>query len=382
MGVTLALWVWAMWLGNSAHPVPGPSAWQAAPSPPARSDEPPLFERAFVDPQGAVAQVHAATICELPSGRLCVVWYGGTHELADDVAIYFATKMGTGEEPWTPPRAIVTRESAMTELGRYVSKVGNSVIFADAHGRLWLVYVSIALGRWSGSSLNVKISADEGRTWTPSRRLTLSPFLNLSELVRCKPFSVTEEAIAIPVYQEFLGRFPEVLWISGVGDPARLSWSKQRIWSGNSFIQPSVAWSEGTLLRTFLRDCTKIHTVAASDSPDGALSWQKPRRVSLPNPGSGLDALRLEDGQLLLVFNDSSTGRENLRVASTRDGGQTWRRLVTLDEESGEEFSYPCMIHDRAGRIHVVYTWKRKHIQHAVFNLAWLARQAASGSRQ
>ena len=347
-----------------------------------KGDVAPVFQRAFIDPNGVTASVHAATICEMPNGGLCAAWYGGTRELARDVAVYIATKPDAAEEPWTPPRAIATRESTMSELGRFVGRVGNSVIFADAGGRLWLVYVSIALGGWSGSSLNVKISEDQGRTWTPSRRLTLSPFLNMSELVRCKPFSITGEAIALPVYQEFLGKFPEVVWLSGSDDAERLSWSKQRIFGGNSCIQPAVTYFDGHQLHAFLRDCTRAKQVRISDCGGDAVSWQKPRSVSLPNPGSGLDVLRLGDGRLLLVFNDSPRGRENLRLALSLDGGQTWKKVATLEEEKGQEFSYPCMIQDRAGRVHLVYTWKRKRIRHVVFNMAWLESQAAaSGSK-
>ncbi len=380
MGVALVLWGWAFWQGNCAHPLPGPKAFRATPPVAVQSNEPAFFQRAFIDPQETAAFVHASTICELPGGGFCAAWYGGTREGAGDVAISFSKKIG--EEPWTTPRSIVNRETARAELSRYVRKVGNSVIFADSHKRLWLVYVSIALGGWSGSSLNVKISEDEGATWTASRHLTLSPFLNQSELVRCKPFSITEEAIGVPIYQEFVRRFPEIVWFSGSGDAARVCWSKQRIAGGNSYIQPTVVCSEGNQLQAFLRDCTMTHTLAVSDSSGDANSWQKPRRLALPNPGSGLDAVSLADGRLLMVFNDSSKRRENLRLAVSRDKGQTWQRVATLEAEAGEDFSYPCMIQDRAGRIHIVYSWKHKHIQHVVFNLAWLDRQTVPDSKR
>lgn len=74
------------------------------------------------------------------------------------------------------PRSVVTRETAQRELGRYVKKVGNALVFSDDGQRVNLLYVSIALGGWSGSSLNLKTSADGGQTWGLSQRLQLSPF--------------------------------------------------------------------------------------------------------------------------------------------------------------------------------------------------------------
>ena len=36
------------------------------------------------------------------------------------------------------------------------------------------------------------------------------------------------------------------------------------------------------------------------------------------------------------------------------------------------EYSYPWIVQDRAGEIHVLYTWGRSRIKHAHFNTAWL----------
>ena len=110
-----------------------------------------------------------------------LAWYG-----ARDVAIYFATQE-RGQFGWSKPRAILTPGQAARELGRGIRKVGNPVVFSDPAGKLWLLYVTVTLGGWSGSSLNLTTSADGGLFWERSRRLTLSPFFNVSELVRNRP---------------------------------------------------------------------------------------------------------------------------------------------------------------------------------------------------
>ena len=92
----------------------------------------------------------------------------------------------------------------------------------------------------------------------------------------------------------------------------------------------------------------------------------------MPNPDAGLDAIQLADGRLLLAFNDSPQGRENLRLALSDDEGRTWTRMATIAEESGAEFSYPFLMQASDGDVHLVYTWKRTAIRHVVFNMAWL----------
>ena len=108
---------------------------------------------------------------------------------------------------------------------------------------------------------------------------------------------------------------------------------------------------------------------------DAGKHWSAPEPLSLPNSDSGLDALRLVDGRILLAFNDSENGRENLKLAFSEDGGRSWSRHATLEAEGAAEFSYPYLIQARDGIIHLLYTWKRRSIKHAAFNAAWLDTQ-------
>ncbi len=39
-----------------------------------------------------------------------------------------------------------------------------------------------------------------------------------------------------------------------------------------------------------------------------------------------------------------------------------------------KEYSYPCLVEDQQGRIHLTYTWQRERIKHVEFNVAWLDR--------
>jgi predicted neuraminidase len=86
----------------------------------------------------------------------------------------------------------------------------------------------------------------------------------------------------------------------------------------------------------------------------------------------------LSDGTLLLVFNNAEENREDLSLALSKDFGNTWRVAHRFEGDSRStqapvpEYSYPWIMQDRAGDVHVLYTWGRSRIKHVRFNRAWL----------
>src|SRR5208282_440105 len=113
---------------------------------------------------------HVPSIAPLPDGSMACVWYQGLRECARDVAIYFSVFDETASA-WTKPVVLLTPEQSSNELGRYVGKIANPLVFSDKKGRLWLIYASIVMGGWGGTSLNYKVSTDLGHSWSPSRKL-------------------------------------------------------------------------------------------------------------------------------------------------------------------------------------------------------------------
>src|SRR5690606_15349604 len=120
-------------------------------------------------------------------------------------------------------------------LGRNIRKLGNPVIGTAPDGRLWLFYVSVSVGGWAGSAINFMTSDDEGKTWSQAKRLITSPFLNISTLVRGRPVFHSDGTIGLPVYHEFLGKFPEYLRIDQAGRVI----DKTRMGYGRDSLQPS-----------------------------------------------------------------------------------------------------------------------------------------------
>ncbi len=349
----------------------------------------PFVKSGFINPGVRGRRVHVGSICEMPEGRLAAVWYGGTREGARDVAIFFSKKSAGSDTFWSSPRIIVDRVSATQELRRYIKKVGNPILFRGPDEQLWLIYVTITVGGWSGSSLNVKASKDGGNTWTKSQRLTLSPFFNISELVKGRPVALeggkhfeNQTLFAIPIYHECLGYFPEILWFFHLGNQNRIIYRKTRMTGGSSLIQPTVAPLDDYSATAFYRCLAPVRKIAMARTEDGGRNWSHPRFIGLPNPDSAVDALPFGEGRILLAFNDSRNNREVLRLAVSKDGGRNWIRIHTLENSPQEEFSYPYMIRGRNGMIHLVYTWKRERIRHVVFNETWIEQQLEMALRE
>jgi predicted neuraminidase len=341
-------------------------------------EDAPKFHADFVDDGQPVGIAHVPSICQLPDGRLAAAWYAGSREGGKDVSIMLATRTAGVSPEWGKPVVLVDREQATRELGRYVKKVGNAIIFTQGGTGVGLLYVTIALGGWSSSSLNLKWSPDGGRTWQPSRRLTLSPFFNVSELVRCPPRQMGGGVLAVPVYHEVLGKFPELLWLRT--DPARPAWLKTRMAGGRTSLQPDVIPFDAKSALAYFRDVSDAGQLRMAETQDGGRSWSAASPLDLPNPNSSSAAMRLSDGAVLMAFNDSKEERSNLRLAVSPDGKTGWRRLATLDEKEGVKFAYPYFLRARDGTIHLVYSWKMKRIKHVEFNEAWVrARQAEAG---
>ncbi len=341
-----------------------------------QNDGDPIFNVKFLNIGQGLPMVHVASPVELKGGELASVWYGGTGECAPDVKIYFTTINST-------PRVIMDRARAERDLGRPVRSVGNSVLLLNSDGSLRLVFVSIAMGKWSGSQLNTCVSRDNGLTWSRVERLTLSPFFNFSELVRNRPIPLIGGGWCLPIYQEFLGKFPELLWLDDVD--GKLIARKTRVAGGCSVFQPSMIPLDGRRAIVLLRDYTDVHRIFMSRSENGGLTWSRPAPTNLPNPDAGISGLKLSDGRLLVAYNDSTSNRSNLALAVSHDEGLNWKRIAVFNNSNAtnKTFSYPYLMHDSTGYLYLAYTADGKLIELDSFNESWLAfeEEGAGGKK-
>ena len=339
------------------------------------AEQEPFFASEEINPHSPEPKAHSGTLAELPDGTLVAAWYAGSAEGARDVSIQLSSRQPGGT--WTAPRVIFDREGVSGSMQRFVLSLGNPLLLAGDDGNLGLLFVTISAGKWSGSSMNLSWSSDEGATWSEPVKLHLNPLANLSALPRNPPAGLLGGGWAVPVYEEFFGRFPEMLWIRPRNAAATAAVS--RMDDGMSVFQPAVVPLSSSQLLAFYRDDSGAKRVFVSRSEDGGRSWSKRQPSQLPNVDSGVCAVRLPDGRLICAVNDSADRRrENLRLALSEDQGATWRYVATLAEEAGQNFAYPYMIVGRDGRVRMLYSARNNRIAYAEFNTSWIDAQAAA----
>ena len=350
---------------------PKPTGGFAVSSAGDKPDSPALYLERYVSGT-SVRAVHSASAIPVGDG-LRAFWYGGTREGARDVAI-FSAQFDALRSEWESEQVVITRARTATGVGRYIRKLGNAVAVRDNERRLWLFYVSVSVGGWAGSAINAVISDDDGRTWSPPRRLVASPFLNLSTLVRGRPFLFADGSIGLPAYHEFIGKFGEILRLDAAGNVI----DKRRLSDRREALQPVIVPRSPTEAIGFLRYSGPAPSATLMvKTRDGGNTWSRPEKLRLPNPNAAVDAEVTPNGGLLLVLNNSTRGRDDLSIAYSSDAGRNWRVLHAFEAtEPGEtdgEYSYPWITKTGDGsHFHLLYTWNRTHIKHVEFNDAWL----------
>lgn len=334
----------------------------------------PVFYKSFIFEQGPTDSVHASSIVSLPGNELLATWYGGSREGASDVAIYYARKKG--EEAWSRPAILIDHDRVAQDLGRHIRKLGNPVLLGNGRNTLWLFFVSTSIGGWSTSAINLIMSHDLGQSWGRVKRLQSAPFLNLSTLVKGRPFFYRDGSIGLPAYHELAGKFAELLRVSANGDVI----DKVRITHGRYSIQPSIVPLEDDRLLAMMRNTNMNRNIVRAYAEEGGRAWSQDEYTELNNPDAAV-SIAGDEASLVLAYNDIKHDRNRLALAVSQDKGMQWvnRLLVesaALDDQGRKsEYSYPYLIKTTMDEYHLVYTWQRKRIAHVHFNQSWLEQQ-------
>jgi predicted neuraminidase len=376
----LAFWWMGMGSPGAAGFAPSGGAGSPETESARRANAEPVFRERFAS-RSDTAEVHAATAYIHRADGLTAFWYGGSREGASDVAVYSARLEDSG---WDQPRVVVERNQMTAQLSRKIRKIGNSIVHQHPDGRLWLFFVTVSVGGWAGSSINLIESADNGLTWSPAKRLVTSPFFNLSTLVKGSAFRYADGTVGLPVYHEFVGKFGELLRL----DPTGRVIGKTRFTSGRHALQPEIAVLTKEKAVGLLRYAGPPPSrVLYTFSEDSGRSWSTPQKLHLPNPDSAIDVLALPDGRILAVLNDIEDARWRLVLAQSDNQGRDWRTIKVLEHEQDavnpkrHEFSYPWLLRSDDDVFHLLYTWNRSRIKHIEFNRTWLDQAAATSDQ-
>lgn len=300
-------------------------------------------------------QCHASTILENKSGQLVIACFGGSGESNPDVAIWM--KVFTGNK-WTEPYKMA--EGILNDSLRYAT--WNPVLFESASGRVSLFYkVGPNPREWWGMVMQFGKNSNR---WTPPKKLPG----NILGPIKNKPVQLADGTILSPSStEEANGAWHVHVEISK--DDGE-SWRRVEVDTASPYkvIQPAIL-KYGDRLQMLCR--SNQQKIAASWSEDGGNTWSKLALTDLPNPNSGIDAVTLDDGTQMLVYNPTVTGsnwwdgRSILAVATSADG-KSWKKILTLENAMKGEFSYPAIIQARNGSVHITYTYDRKNIKHVV----------------
>lgn len=320
---------------------------------------PAVLAAAFVYETAPYPSCHASTIVETARGGMVAAWFGGTREKHPDVGIW-VSRLEQGS--WTPGVEVANG----VQPGGTRHPTWNPVLFQPRGGAPLMLFYKVGPSpqTWWGE---VRTSTDGGRTWSAARRLPagiLGPIKN-------KPVQLADGTILSPTSDETDERPSKWRVYFERSTDGGATWTKTAFLNDGitlAAIQPSILFHDrigGEKLQALGR--TRQGKVFTISSADGGKTWGPMSLIdTLPNPSSGTDAVTLQDGRHLLIYNPVPKGRTPLTVAVSRDGRE-WKPVVTLEDQPGE-YSYPAMIQSSDGRVHITYTWKRERIKHVVLD--------------
>ncbi|MBN2562424.1 MAG: exo-alpha-sialidase [Phycisphaerae bacterium] len=323
-------------------------------APGAPSDEAPHFVTARIPTERSrFPYNHAASIVELPNGDLLTAWGAGSRELGPDTVI-LVSRRGVGEISWSEPVVAADKPDFAD---------ANPVLFVDDAGTVHLFHVEMFGDAFCLGTVVVQTSTDNGRSWSACRRALDA----VCVMVRNKPIITRTGRWILPGYVQ--GIYQSQFWISSDGGS---TWrGTAPLFSLPNNLQPAVVELGDGSLFALTRTAAGGGFIWQARSADGGETWALCKRLDLANPDSAIDMLRLADGRLVLVYNNSTTERTPLVATISTDEGKTWSPAKII-EAGPPQLSYPSITQSRNGNIHVVYSCRLEHIQHAEFNLAWL----------
>ncbi|MCA9041218.1 MAG: exo-alpha-sialidase [Planctomycetaceae bacterium] len=305
---------------------------------------------------------HPASITELKNGDLMVVYFGGDGEYLPGTAIY-GMRLPKGETTWTSPVMLANTPERMD---------GNAVIWQTPGEEVWLLYVTRYGKEWSTARIKLKISTDGGKTFSDSMLVTEET----GYMVRNKPIVKEDGNYLIPAYHEY-GTDTQVSDHRNRGlflhyDVQTRSFSKSNEFTYRKGVeQPAVVQLDKDHFIAYCRrggdyEKTDDGWMVFTESHDGGWTWSNGIESPFPNPNSAIDLTKLQNGHLLLIYNDHMYLRRKLTVAVSTDQGKTFpTKKVLMNDNAG--MAYPYMIQASNGDIHVIFTYNRVKVMHAVF---------------
>ena len=357
--------------------------------------------------------VHSSSIVELPNGDLLACWFEGSGERTANDVVVKGARLKKGELGWSK-----TFDLADTPGHPDC----NPTLFIDKDNRLHLFWIVVQANRWETSILKSRVSTNYQKSGAPEWEwqdiILLKPDEEFAETIeygfreantqgvawaeyaplyermiveaaldpkkretgwmtRTHPLQLPDGRILLPLYSDGYN-----LSLIAISDDNGQSWQPGLPIVGRGNIQPSLVLKKNGDLVAFMRDNgDEPGRVIKSISKDNGFNWSIAKKTSVPNPGTSVEAISLDDGDWVMVYNDIENGRHSLGVSLSDDEGETWKWTRHLEKRGPGEgsFSYPSVIQAKNGIIHVTYSFhltEKKTIKHVFFSADWIKENA------
>jgi len=333
--------------------------------------------------------VHGSSIVSLPNGDLLAVWFYGSGERTSDDVKLMGSRLRKGEKTWAEP-FLMADTPGIPDC--------NPVLFLNAEGKLFLVWIAVQANKWEQSLLrfrtSVNYSGSGAPQWNWQDNILLKPDSNFEAEVKKKMKELPESTMGwagyAPKYDDLIitasadatkrsigwmtrikplllenGRIVLPLYSDGfnmslmaISDDHGNSWHPSLPVVGRGPIQPAVVRKKNGNLAALMRDSgdepTRVHF---SESSDKGESWTATVKTDIPNTAS-VELLVLKDGKWAFVGNDISDGRYQLSLYLSDDEGKSWKWKTKLENDKPDTagYSYPGLIQTADGLLHITYS--------------------------
>lgn len=290
------------------------------------------------------------TIERTSNGRIYASWVsGGNGEPRGanyNVVVYSDDEGRTWNDLW-----IITHSSSKV-------KINDAQLWIDPDGVLWIFYVqslftenlNIYTGGASFDNYSgvwaVKVENPDGDDFVHTEPIRL-----FYGLLRNNPLVLSDGTwLAFP--NNYVNDLYTVVFAST---------DKGETWTlrGQAYIPQATDFDETIVfeqndgsLRMMVRNSGG--TILQSYSYDKGYTWSEVSDSGLLNPCSRFQMVRLSSGNVMLIYNQNSSSRDDMTVCLSFDDGKTWNYKMTLDTRTST--TYPdYAIDEKTGKIYVIW---------------------------
>lgn len=312
----------------------------------------------FIYPECLVTKsCHASTVLPLSGGNVVAAWFGGTKEGADDVKIYVSVRENG---VWSAPYSVSAPEKPLPHW--------NPVLFSPEEGKIILYFkYGKPISKWV---TYYAVSLDGGKSFCEAKPLLKDDNDGGRGPVKNKPVMLKDGTVLAPASKEHkINGWKCFVDISKDGgftfEHSNFVLRPKKNGKRVDMIQPTL-WEDENGVHMFVR--TNAGRIYRSDSKTAGKTWCKAYETELLNNNSGIDAVSLSDGSLVLVSNPIGKNwgdRSPLTLMRSFDGGKTFEEFYKLESKIGDfEFSYPAITAVNK-KLYITYTYERKTIKYA-----------------